>query len=116
MTDHQVDLAELVEGAVSRALDALFHDALAATLTRARVERYLHIVARGVAARARDMAYLDLMTSADMAAELGVSRQRVLALAQRRGIGWRAGRDVVFLRSDIPAMRPGPVGVHRRSG
>lgn len=47
----------------------------------------------------------DLLTTAEAARELGVSPQRVRHLAASRGVGRRIGRDWVFTREDIEAMR-----------
>jgi predicted RNase H-like HicB family nuclease len=41
----------------------------------------------------------------DVAKELGVSPRRVRQIASSRGIGMKSGRDHVFTRRDIDAMR-----------
>jgi hypothetical protein len=46
-----------------------------------------------------------LYTSDEAAAELGITRRRVLQLAESRNVGRKLGRDWVFTNSDIDAMR-----------
>ena len=51
-----------------------------------------------------------LYTSAQIAAILNLTAQRVGAIARRRGIGRMMGNTRVFTQADIEAMRPGRVG------
>ena len=46
-----------------------------------------------------------LASTSDVAAELGIIRQRVLQLAASRGVGQLVGRSLVFTAADIDAMR-----------
>ncbi len=104
-TDHTTQRDEMIEGAVHRALDALFGDMPVATLSRTAVETHLRAVAHEAATVATDMARLDLMDASAVAAELGVNRQRVWALAHSRGLGWHVGRDWLFTPAEVDAMR-----------
>lgn len=58
---------------------------------------------------------MKLYTTADAAANLGISIRRVQQLAASRELGTRVGRDILFAAADIEAMRertPGrPVGI-----
>ncbi len=63
----------------------------------------------------RTDAIMELMTTEQMAGELGVSVRRVQAIANRRGVGWSIGRDVLFRPEDIEAMRPGKPGRPKQS-
>ena len=56
-----------------------------------------------------------LKTTADVAREFDVTPRRVLALARDRGVGHRFGRSVMFTRSDIERLRPGPAGRPRKA-
>lgn len=64
---------------------------------------------RGYVAGKSD-AIMELMTTEQMAGQLGVSVRRVRAIASARGIGWSIGRDTLFRPEDIEAMRPGKPG------
>ncbi len=55
-----------------------------------------------------------LLTSREVAAMLGVTPRRVLALAADRDIGERFGRSVMFRPEDVERLRPGPVGRPRK--
>lgn len=52
----------------------------------------------------------DMITTAGMAERLGVSQRRVLQIAERRGLGNRYGRSVLFRPDEVDLMKPGPVG------
>lgn len=60
---------------------------------------------RGAYAAGRADALADLLTSEQVAAQLGLSVQRVRALARSRDVGWRIGRDVLFRPEDVEAIR-----------
>lgn len=108
MVDRQ---QQLIEGAVTRALDDLFQDLPARPLTRHRVEHVMRGLAQRVASDASGETLLSLLTTQDMAERLGVSVQRVRALAKARGVGWQVSRGTwVFLPEDVERLRPGPVG------
>ena len=46
-----------------------------------------------------------IYTSDEAAAELGITRRRVLQLAESRNVGRKLGRDWVFTPDDVDAMR-----------
>jgi hypothetical protein len=100
---------QIVQDEVAKGLDALFGDlAGAAPLTRHRVEHVLRIVAHHAATTGGDQALLELMTTEQMAGELGVSERRVRAIAKRRGVGWQISRGVwLFRPADVERLRPG---------
>lgn len=62
----------------------------------------------------RTDAIMELMTTEQMADELGISVRRVQVIAKRRGVGWEIGRDRLFRQEDVEAMRPGKPGRPRR--
>lgn len=53
----------------------------------------------------------DYLTSSQVAAQLGVSRRRVVAVANLRKLGTKLGRDWMFSPADVAAMR-----IPQRSG
>jgi len=54
----------------------------------------------------RDDAVRELLTTAQAAAQLGVSEQRVRQLAQARGVGWQISRGVwLFRPEDLARMQ-----------
>lgn len=57
----------------------------------------------------RDVVYPTLSTH-DVAKMLDVSPRRVRAIAKDRGFGRMVGNSLMFYRSDIEQLRPGPVG------
>jgi len=48
---------------------------------------------------------VDALTTNQVAAELGISRDRIPRLARSRGVGQRVGRDWLFTAADVEAMR-----------
>lgn len=52
----------------------------------------------------------ELYTSTEAAEKLGVNQSRIRQLAIARSVGTKAGRDWVFTRADIQALKPGPSG------
>ena len=109
MTDRTSQRDQLIEGAVQRALAALQQRTPAITNTFGL--HVLSTLAQQIAAACGDMELLSLMTTADVAAELGISERRVRALAAARNVGWQPGQGVwVFRPADVEALRPGPPG------
>jgi hypothetical protein len=47
----------------------------------------------------------ELFTASEVAGQLGLSRQRVSALAHSRGLGLRKGTVLLFTPDDVDAMR-----------
>lgn len=63
----------------------------------------------------RHEAIHDLLTSAQVAAELGISRITLTARAGRDGIGWHIGRDYLFRREDVELLRRAKPGRPRKA-
>lgn len=104
MTDRTSQRDQLIEGAVQRALAALQQRTPEITDTFGR--HVLSTLAQQIAAACGDMELLSLMTTADVAAELGISERRVRALAAARNVGWQPGQGVwVFRPADIEMLR-----------
>lgn len=59
-------------------------------------------------------AHPPLMTTAEAAAELGISRRRVQALVKDRNLGQHLGRDILLTPADVDAMRVRLPGRPRR--
>ena len=53
----------------------------------------------------RGDAMMELRTATEVAEELGVHRTTVFRWARDHELGWRVGRDVLFLREHIERMR-----------
>jgi len=105
MPDHSADRDEMIETAIQRALDTLTPKG-AAVVSRVALEHQLRAVAHEAATVSTDMARLDLLSTEQMAAELGVSRQYVTTLARRLQLGWQVGRRArVFTPEERDAMR-----------
>ena len=68
---------------------------------RARLAELAHRTYRHGMTAAR----LDLRSSDDAAAEIGMSARWVRKVAGERSIGWHAGRDWVFTGEDIEELR-----------
>lgn len=94
----------------------LIAEVVADILANGRGEHRIRaIVARAVhEARNRGAAELalDLTPSSEVARELDISIRRVQALAQARGVGERYGRELLFRRQDIDALRERRPGNH----
>lgn len=114
MDDYTAKRKEFIEGSVRRSLDTLLGDREAVTMTRARLEPGLRMLAADVAAGIADLARVSLMDAAQVAATLGISARRVRALAASRHLGWQTGRDWVFSPEDVEAMRVRIPGRPRR--
>jgi len=83
----------------------------ARTVSAERARHVCDRLAHQAAAHGASALLFALRTSDQAAADLGLTRRAVQALARRRNIGWRIGRDVLFRPEDIAAMRdraPGP--------
>lgn len=113
MSGHIAQREQLIEGAVQRALAALQQRTPAITNTFGL--HVLSTLAQQIAAACGDMELLSLMTTAEVAAELGISERRVRALAAARRVGWKVGRGAwVFRPEDVERLRPGPPGRPRK--
>lgn len=58
----------------------------------------------------RHAAIAELLTSAQAAEVLGISKQRLSVLARSRDLGWQAGSERLFRPEDIEALRVRKVG------
>ena len=62
-----------------------------------------------IARKAYDRGYLDaklqVLTSDEAAALLGVDRSTVWRRAQRKGVGWMVGRDLLLWPEDLEKLR-----------
>lgn len=106
---------ELIESTIARALDSLFGDMPAKTITRQRAEHALRIAAQHIATDSVNMTLLSLLTTDDMAATLNVTPRRVRALAKARGVGWQVSRGTwIFRPNDVERLRPYGVGRPRK--
>lgn len=73
------------------------------TVTRSAitVHQYLQWVGQKSYERGRLDAMMQILTSDDVAERLGVDRTTVWRRAQRKGVGWRCGRDYLFWPEDV---------------
>lgn len=55
--------------------------------------------------RGRLDAMMSLMTTDEVAAQLGVDHSTVVRRAQRKGVGWKMGRDYLFWPEDVERLR-----------
>lgn len=106
--------ARLVEP-IALALDALLpggHPQASPAAIRHAVEQLAH----NAYAAGMDQALLDLCTTEEMAALLGVERSVIAKRATTRGVGIMVNRRVrLFSRSrDLPRLQPGWPGARRR--
>lgn len=109
MDEYTIKLNDLIGQDIERALDSLFGDAEAKTITRERAEHALRVAAQHIASEAADMALLSQLSAEQMAAILNVSKRRVRYLAAERGVGWQVSRgDWVFRAEDVERLRPRP--------
>ena len=71
-----------------------------------RLDHVVHRLAAQAFAAGRGAALLELRTTEQIAAELGVSRARIQQLARTRNLGWKiTDRVRVFTAADVDAMR-----------
>jgi hypothetical protein len=64
--------------------------------------------------KAHELVEPELLTVKDVSEKLGVSVRRVHQLANDRNVGRIVGGARIFLRSDLEALAPGPVGRPRK--
>lgn len=100
------DLDQAVAAAVAEAAETIGGGPPPPT----RLHHALTVLAQRVEAAARDYELSNLRTVDDLAAEFGVSVQRIRALAAARhaqfGVGMKFGRSWLWSVSEIDAMRP----------
>jgi hypothetical protein len=88
----------------------------AGSMTETRFRHALDIVAHRAFTSGENYALMSLMTSDDVALQLGVSVRRIRAIAkikhERFGIGYQVPgtSQWLFRPSEIESLRPGPVG------
>lgn len=58
--------------------------------------------------------YNFVLTAADVALELGISKRRVLQLAHSRSVGSMPGRDWLFTPEEVDALRVRKIGRPRK--
>ena len=73
------------------------------TVTRSpyMVRDYMMWVAKRAYDKGRESARMEILTSEEVADQLGVDRTTVWRRAQARGVGWKTGRDVLFWPEDV---------------
>lgn len=84
------------------------YDRLADQLSPATRYRDAAIIARALHegyVRGRVDALAELVTSAQAAAALGVSKQRLSILARARKVGWEIGNERLYRPEDLAALR-----------
>lgn len=107
MDEYTIKLNDLIEQDIARALDMLFGDTPAKTVTRDRAEHVLKIAAQRVAGEAADLALGSLLSTEQMAAILNISTRRVRYLATEHQVGWQVSRGTwVFRAEDVKRLRP----------
>lgn len=53
----------------------------------------------------------ELRTCNQVAELFGITPGRVRQLAQRRGVGHKIGREIIFTPADVAALQPGKPGI-----
>lgn len=108
---------------VETAMDNMFGNREAVTISRMRVEKILADLAHEVVVSARDGVLMSLQTVNDVAALYGITPQRVRAIAQRlrrsgHPIGWpvQGTSQWLFLPGEVGRLKPGPTGRPKKSG
>lgn len=95
---------------------------LTAALTAPARARDAEVIAKALHAgylRGRVDAIAELLTTSQVAADLGVSAAHLLRTARALGVGWDVdGRTVLFRPEDVAALRarPTPGGTRPRAG
>lgn len=110
MQTHDEGRDQLIAQAVARAVEQLLGGAEARTVPRFRAEHVLGVMAQEITRLTVDMARLDLMDTAQVSGELGITPRRVRALAAARGLGWQTARDWIFTPAEVEQMRDRPTG------
>ncbi|CCF83658.1 DNA-binding protein [Nitrolancea hollandica] len=106
---------QLIEGAITRAVEALVGVNGARTVTETRARTICERLAHEAATAATSSVLHSLKTSGQVAEELGVNRQRVWQLAKSRQLGWHIGRDIIFTPAEVDQMRDRKPGRPRRN-
>lgn len=108
------DLDQLIATAIAEAKETLGEG----KLSPSRLDHALTVLAQRVEAAARDYTLSNLRTVDDLAAEFGVNRSRIRALAQERherfGVGMKFGNSWLWTAEEVEQMRPGPPGRPRK--
>jgi hypothetical protein len=113
----------ILQGEITRALDTLFGDSEARTLTPDRVRRVMNDLAHYVVQETEHGVLFSLLTTQDVAERLDISERRVRARAKwlnERGqpVGWRVPGTVqwLFLPREVESIRGGKGGRPRKTG
>ena len=108
---------EIIQDRINRQVEAHLPNG-AGTMTEVRFRHALEAVAITAFSEGERAALAALMTTDEMAAELGVSVRRVQALVKSRpGVGWQVSRGTwLFRRDEIEKLRPRAVGRPKKSG
>ena len=89
---------------IERALDELVRFG-AVTNSPYSLELWVLWTARKAYQQGRRDAMMELRTATEVAEELGVHRTTVFRWARDHELGWRVGRDVLFLSEHVEKMR-----------
>jgi hypothetical protein len=105
---------QIIDDRINDLVDTLLPNG-AGTLTSHRLQYALSTVAQVAFSQGESYALLSLLTVEDVAARLGVTPQRVRAIAKARhhlGIGWQVpgSRTWLFRPQEVELLRPGRPG------
>ena len=94
-----------IEALIDVAMGQIIYEDGTVTRSTLAVRDYMTWLANRSYEKGREAARLQVMTSDEAAALLGVDRSTIWRRAQRKGVGWHVGRDLLLWPEDIEKLR-----------
>lgn len=102
-----INMNDIVTTKLDTLIETLLPHGGGGTITEHRLRWALEMVAQVAWSEGETSALMALMTTEQVADQLGVSERRVRALATDRGVGWQVSRGTwLFRPGDIELLRP----------
>ena len=94
-----------IEALVDVAFAQIIYDDGTVSRSALAIRDYMTWLANRSYEKGRETARLEVMTSDEAALLLGVDRSTIWRRAQRKGVGWMVGRDLLLWPEDLEKLR-----------